>query len=475
MMLLKSTFKPIDTAFGILFVLLIIVSAVHVTSAADVRDQYSPAVLQVSADLERFRSLEQQLNFSLECLTDESLDRSVRIAILKSELGRIEKALNDLGRSAPSAVGLTRLVEPHMHIVAATTQLDMQAANIDIISAPNGPLDRALRAAQFVARNNIARLGEEQVAVTASLTELGDRSMKTALGVGFLAILVFAPVRLMAGRAAAKPLRRLHAAAMAVGEERWNPTSIQTESNDAVSELVLAFQAMASKLHASRADRARTFQGTLASLVHTIEAKDPYVSNHSANVAKISCELARVMGLSEKFVNEISYGALVHDIGKIGVPDEIMHKPGKLTEEEFDIIKKHTVIGDRIVSPLDGSEILQSPVRHHHEYWDGSGYPDGLSGEKIPLVARIVQIADVFEALTSDRSYRSKMPVAEAVEILKSEAGTKLDPELVSEFVSRVLPKIHEILPELGADGSAGETHVDGNTVDEDVEPVTAS
>ncbi|MCH9002725.1 MAG: HD domain-containing protein [Planctomycetes bacterium] len=474
MMLPKSTFKPIDTAFAILFVLLIVVSALHVTRAADVRERYSPAVLQVSADLERFRSLEQQLSFSLECLMDESLDRSVRIAILKSELGRIEKALEDLGRSAPSAAGLTRLVEPHMHIVEATTQLDMQATNIDTISAPNGMLDRALRAAQFVARNNIARLGEEQVAVAASLTELGDRSMSTALGIGFLAILIFAPVRLMAGRAAAKPLQRLHAATTALAEERWNPTSVQIESKDAVGELVLAFHTMASKLQNSRADRARTFQCTLASLVHTIEAKDPYVSNHSSNVAKISYELACAMGLSEKSAGEIADGALVHDIGKICVPDAIMHKPGKLTEEEFDIVKTHTVIGDRIISPLDGSEVLQSPVRHHHEYWDGSGYPDGLIGEKIPLVARIVQIADIFEALTSDRSYRSKMTVDEAVGIIQSQSGTKLDPELVSKFMSRVLPKIHEILPELGENATAGETHLDGDTADQNVEPVAA-
>ena len=252
------------------------------------------------------------------------------------------------------------------------------------------------------------------------------------------------------------------------------PTGIQTDSNDAVGELVLAFHTMASKLQDSRTDRVKTFQCTLASLVHTIEAKDPYVSNHSANVAKISHELARAMGLSEKSASEIADGALVHDIGKIGVPDAIMHKPGKLTTEEFDIVKTHTVIGDRIISPLDGSEVLQSPVRHHHEYWDGSGYPDGLSGENIPLVARIVQIADIFEALTSDRSYRSKMSVVEAVEIIQGQSGTKLDPEVVSNFMSKVLPKIHEILPELGASGTAGETHLDGDTADQNVQPVTA-
>jgi len=325
-----------------------------------------------------------------------------------------------------------------------------------------------------VARSNIARLGEEQVAVAASLMDVGNRSIGTAIAIGFVAILIFAPVRLMAGRAAAEPLRRLQAATAAVAEDRWNPTAIQTESNDAVGELVHAFHTMASKLQDSRAERAKTFQSTLASLVHTIEAKDPYVSNHSANVAKISCALAKAVGLSERAANEIAYGALVHDIGKIGVPDEIMHKPGKLTAGEFEIVKNHTVIGDRIIAPLDGSDVLQSPVRHHHEYWDGSGYPDGLSGEEIPLVARIVQIADIFEALTSDRPYRAAMSVAAAAEIIKSQAGTKLDPELVAKFTSTVLVKIHEILPELGADGTAAESHVEGDTVDRDVEPVTA-
>jgi HD-GYP domain-containing protein (c-di-GMP phosphodiesterase class II) len=186
----------------------------------------------------------------------------------------------------------------------------------------------------------------------------------------------------------------------------------------------------------------------MASLVQTIEAKDAYTSNHSCNVSKFARLLAHALGLPEEEINKTAYSGLLHDIGKIGIPDGIINKPGALTAEEFGHIQMHPVVGDRIVAPMDGADVVLPVVRHHHEHWDGSGYPDGLRGEKIPLVARIIAVADVFEALISDRPYREKLPVEQAVGILRDEAGKTLEPKLVDTFISKVLPQIKHLLPE---------------------------
>jgi putative nucleotidyltransferase with HDIG domain len=447
-MTIKSCFKPIDAAFTILFVLLIAVVLVHVVTTADMGAKQSPAVINVTADLERFRNLEQRLSYSIDCLANESIDHTAKTVILTVELERIEAALSELGRSTHRVAGLTRLVEPYMQIRSVRDQMQRKTAEPHVFLAQDSLLDRALKAAQFIVRANIMRLGEEQSTMTLSLTGFSDEARTTAIFVGLAAMAVFAPVRLMAGRAAARPLNRLKAATLAVAEEHWRPVNVEHDSDDAVGELVAAFNTMASKLRDSRKDRITTFHRTLASLVHTIEAKDPYVSNHSSNVATLAHELALAVGLPETQASETACGALLHDIGKIGVPDEIINKPKKLTPTEFSVIQKHPVIGDRIVDPLDGSDILQGPVRHHHEHWDGSGYPDGLRGEEIPLAARIIKVADVFEALISDRPYRPKLSVTEAVKTLQSQAGKQMDPKLVEVFISKVVPNVQELLPE---------------------------
>lgn len=468
-------FKPIDTAFAILFLLLIAVSGLNVVTAADMGVHRSPAALQVTGDLERFRSLDGYLTYSIEYLRRESLNRDAKKAILDVQLERIEHAINELGRSGLTVPGLTRLVEPYTHITEARSALATQGEDLDVVLAPGGILDRALQATQFVVRNNILRLGEEQSVATASLNGFNNQARRTALFFGLAAVLVFVPVRLMAGRAAARPIHELKAATRALAEERWNAAGLEVKPGDAVAELVVAFSTMAGKLQESRKRRVNTFHRTLSSLVQTIEAKDAYVSNHSRNVSKIAESLAGALELPEVEVQEITCAALLHDIGKIGVPDAIINKPGKLTAEEFGVIEQHPVTGDRIVEPLDGSEVLRPPVRHHHEHWDGSGYPDGLHGEEIPLSARIIQIADVFEALTSERSYRSKMSIEQAVNILRKEAGTVLDPRLVDTFISKVLPRVQDLLSEPADGPQASKTQRGGSTNREELQAAIVS
>lgn len=448
----KGTFKPIDKAFAILFLLLIATSILHVSSVAGIGEGRASSVLQLPAEVERFRALDRDLCVSLDYLDRTSIGHEVKTELLSTQLERIEESLRDLGRSDVRISGMTRLVEPYMHIREVRSKIHDQRADLKTLFEPGGSLDRALQASQFVVRANITRLGEESTKATSSFFGVSDNARRMALMTGFAAIVVFWPVRLMARRAAAKPLEALQAATRAVGEERWHASSIEAMNDDAVGELVTAFHTMADKLRESRKQRSSAFHKTLTSLVQTIEAKDAYVSNHSYNVTKLGEMLARAIGLPEHEVEEVACGGLLHDVGKIGIPDEIINKPGKLTDAEFKVIQEHPVIGCRIVKPLDGSEVLLPAVRHHHEHWCGGGYPDGLAGEDIPLAARIIAVSDVFEALISDRSYRKRLTLEKAIEILESEAGKKLDPRLVKTFVSEVLPGVRELLPDIASE-----------------------
>lgn len=184
----------------------------------------------------------------------------------------------------------------------------------------------------------------------------------------------------------------------------------------------------------------------ITSLVRAMEAKDPYTSGHSVRVAELACCLARYIGLDEDEIEQVNRAGQLHDIGKIGIKDEILTKPGRLTDEEFDHIKTHPETSYKVLEPLDAMQGVIAAVRHHHEHYDGSGYPDGLKGEDIPLHARILQIADIWDALTSTRSYRKAMPPEKAREIMAREAGATMDPYLVDKFL--------EMLETLGQDSN---------------------
>ena len=438
-MMPKATFKPIDTAFAILFALLIAVAGLNVATVTEMGGERSAEALQIPVALERFRALERNLRNSAEYLRHESMDWDAKVAILDIELEHIEYALRDLGTSALNTSGLTRLVEPYMHIREVRWKIKTGAQDVEVLLAIGGPLDRALQATQFVLRNNITRLGEELTTTTASINGAGDRAKKITFFGGLAALLAFVPVRLMASRTAAKPLSALKAATRALAEQRWNAVRVECASDDAVGDLV--------------------------------DAKDAYTSNHSCKVSQLSELLARALGLPDEEVKEIAYGALLHDVGKIGVPDEVINKPGKLTTDEFARIQQHPVVGGRIVAPLDGSELLLPPVRHHHEHWNGGGYPDGLRGEQIPLAARIVAVADVFESLISDRPYRSRMSIEQALDVLRSEADKKLEPRLVDTFISEVLPRATHLLAESPAKVAPDDCPTDRLSTGEGLQP----
>lgn len=178
-------------------------------------------------------------------------------------------------------------------------------------------------------------------------------------------------------------------------------------------------------------------------LASAVDAKDPYTARHSMRVTRLSLILADAIGLGgdDKYVLELS--AWLHDVGKIGVPDHLLTKAHRLTPEEFEIVKVHPVKGGEIVGQIEELTRVADVIRHHHERLDGRGYPDGLQGEAIPLLSRIILIADAFEAMTSDRSYRRGPGREKAFAELRRHAGTQFDPDLIQTFICKI-----ESLPE---------------------------
>jgi len=182
-----------------------------------------------------------------------------------------------------------------------------------------------------------------------------------------------------------------------------------------------------------------TARSTLLAFSETIEQKDEYTKGHCHRVGSISLALGNALGFSKERLSILEGGALLHDIGKIGISEQILNKDSHLTKEEYSIIKMHPVFGERIVAHIDLFQPYRPIIRSHHERMDGKGYPDGLKGKEIPLDAAIVTLADAFDAMTSDRAYRSALPAEIAVEEIKLFSGTQFHPDLVEIFMDEEL------------------------------------
>ena len=191
-------------------------------------------------------------------------------------------------------------------------------------------------------------------------------------------------------------------------------------------------------------DRLDDAQRTIFSLARAVEAKDSSLEAHTERVGMNARRLGEALGLGEETLDDLLWGGVIHDIGKIGIPDSILLKPGPLTVDEFDLMKQHVFIGEEIARPLRSAHDLLPIIRHHHERIDGTGYPDGLAGDAIPLGGRIVAICDAFDAMISDRPYRKGLTHANAMATLVAGAGTQWDGQLVAIFqtlVSEPLPE----------------------------------
>lgn len=190
-----------------------------------------------------------------------------------------------------------------------------------------------------------------------------------------------------------------------------------------------------------------TYVTTLNSLISVIEAKDPYTKGHTERVAAYAVAIAEKLRLSEDQRRCIMYGALLHDIGKVGVLENVLHKQGKLDADEWELLKSHPEVGAKIVEKMEFLTDTAEIVKHHHESWNGRGYPDGLSGENIPLGARIVTVADSFDAMTTNRTYRAALSSEQAIQRLEVAAGTQFDPKIIGVFVSYIREKGYDMVP----------------------------
>jgi HD-GYP domain-containing protein (c-di-GMP phosphodiesterase class II) len=190
------------------------------------------------------------------------------------------------------------------------------------------------------------------------------------------------------------------------------------------------------------------FMGVLHALTRSIDAKDAYTRGHSQRVAELSRDLARRIGLTDEQCERVYLSGLLHDVGKIGVPEAVLTKPGKLTNEEFDAIKKHPAIGAQILGNIKQLADIIPGVLYHHERWDGRGYPHGVAGENIPLIGRIICVADSFDAMSSTRTYRAALNLETVLKEIQRCAGTQFDPALAKVFVTLDFAPYHRAVQE---------------------------
>jgi len=233
-----------------------------------------------------------------------------------------------------------------------------------------------------------------------------------------------------------RPISHLYDAMNHVKDGRLK--TVQNVYSDEFSRLATGFNMMVRALQSREAQTRAMLDSYFVTLAVALDARDAYTAGHSLRVAEYSELIGRLSRMTEEDINVIRQSALLHDIGKIGIRDTVLLKEGRLTEEEFDQIKAHPVLGETIlkqIEPKDALAPLLPGVRSHHERYDGKGYPDGLAGDDIPLLGRIIAVADAFDAMTSDRPYRKGMDVAKALSILEEGGGTQWDPEYARIFV----------------------------------------
>ncbi|MCM8828487.1 MAG: HD-GYP domain-containing protein, partial [Candidatus Omnitrophica bacterium] len=221
---------------------------------------------------------------------------------------------------------------------------------------------------------------------------------------------------------------------------------LKVEGDDEFGKLARTFNKMADSLNASRKILRGYLYRTVRSMVSILEARDPYTRGHSERVASFSEKIARKMGLSEKKIALLKETALLHDIGKLGIEENILNKIEPPTDQEWDIIKKHPSIGAEVLRPIFFEKDAIDIVIQHHERFDGKGYPYGLSGNEINILAQILSVADAFDAMTSARAYKEPMSKSEAARELKEKSGTQFNPDIVNAFLQILEDEMHHVL-----------------------------
>jgi putative nucleotidyltransferase with HDIG domain len=240
----------------------------------------------------------------------------------------------------------------------------------------------------------------------------------------------------LVARNVTRPIGELVAGVLDVARGRFG-REVKVAGRNELGDLAYSFNHMSRELASYDQENRRLIaaleQGyldTIRSLAAAVDAKDPYTRGHAQRVAALSVEIGRELGLGRDALQALEYGGILHDIGKIGIPDSILTKPAPLTDDEMALVRAHPVIGAEIVAGVEFLKDAIPAIRHHHERWDGSGYPSGLAGDAIPLVARIVNIVDTWDACTSHRPYQDALPADLVAAILDGLKGAQTDPRI---------------------------------------------
>jgi HD-GYP domain-containing protein (c-di-GMP phosphodiesterase class II) len=235
----------------------------------------------------------------------------------------------------------------------------------------------------------------------------------------------------------ARPIEKLsqEAEAIAAGEYERRFTMGR---KDEIGILAQSLNTMASRILDGTRERENILIGILIALTRAIDAKSPWTAGHSERVTKFAEDIGRGLNLSQDQIRNLNISAILHDIGKIAVPEQVLDKPGKLTDEEFEIVKTHPRAGANIISSIPSYETILPGILHHHERWDGTGYPAGVKGQDIPLFARIICVADVYDALSEDRPYRKAWGEEQILKFFEDQKEKMFDPELVDIFLKHI-------------------------------------
>ncbi|MFZ0334238.1 MAG: HD domain-containing phosphohydrolase [Candidatus Acidiferrales bacterium] len=282
----------------------------------------------------------------------------------------------------------------------------------------------------------IAQRSLDKARVDAGVQELTTQAMRFVIAVTLLALLV----GYLSAVGITRPIQGLVRSTRAIARAEFHQRA-EVRGTAEISELAETFNTMAGdieqyvdRLQLAASENRELFMGSIRMLAAAIDEKDPYTRGHSGRVAKYSLIIARELGLSTEELDKIRISALLHDVGKIGVDDQVLKKPGKLTEQEFALMKQHPAKGANIMRPVAQLKDMLPGIELHHERMDGQGYPYGLVGEQIPMMARIIAVADTFDAITTNRPYQSAMDLEYAVNRIKQLGGEKFDSNVVRAF-----------------------------------------
>ena len=290
----------------------------------------------------------------------------------------------------------------------------------------------------------------------AAAFEAARRMVLGALLAVVLLLMLAILFALYASRWIGQPIRALSESAHEIASGHFGERLEEESAVAEIADLSRDFNRMAghvedhvARLKEAAAQNRDLFISSIRAFAAAIDAKDPYTRGHSERVAELSRSIAKSMGMNEDFQQKLWIGALLHDIGKIGIEDRVLRKSGVLTPDEFELMKTHPTVGAEILQPIESLRDMLPAVRWHHENWNGKGYPDKLRGEAIPLMARIVAVADTFDAITTSRPYQAAYEVKYAAELITQLAGSRFDAKVVTAFLrafqgGALLQEIHE-------------------------------